>query len=616
MTEGTTYYIKVRHYNNGQLHAELNITKNVPVVELSLEGYEDIRVASGEFALYSYTPTKSITHVFEVGNYNGGSTEYDTYIKLYGNESMTQRLGNHNNKIMVNLIAGHTYYLQFSGFLMRSSRGRISVREGQTIEFSKSSDSSFIYVNSPEYITRFDIVDDSCHIVPELGKNTPSPYLKISEIENIVGNNTFYETHTAWWGKLVEDGSVYDYNPIKEFYMDIDMYNPTANPITVSIENLAYGVDYSILQQYYTGGYNFEITIEPYSHIPIFSYLGAPLLCEEKDAKAWARIPVILFDFTVHSGNITVSTIAAYNQQNLYLRNVTKNVVDATGAVLDSGEVIYAVDTNGNPAWGGVDDPRRNETDLYGKMKGIARNESAWIDAKIELAIDENTNLGSSIPLYLKDDYYTYGISNPKWSWMSSINPLNDAWSGALFALPNGLHNFKYHYGTNTEAWYFDFWHRDLRHININSTQSINDEVPSDIVDNAKLDMAAGVKNHFPDEYDPSTGENLGNAPDERSLSIGEWGATYHYTVTVNNTTDSDRVVYVNTWSAENLIFGLKKQGSACYETTYYSKIYNTQNEPTATAIVNVPKNTMIVFEFVTLLGGGLGGLKHSIVFE
>ena len=612
MTEGTTYYIKVRHYSNGQVHAELNITKNVPVVELSLDSYNDIRVAKGEFALYSYTPTKSITHVFEVGNYNGGSTEYDTYIKLYGNESMTQRVGNHNNKIIVNLTAGHTYYLQFSGFLMRSSRGRISVREGQTIEFSKSSDSSFIYVNSPEYITRIDIVDDSCHSQALSESVGIQPYLKLFEQENVTGKNTFYETHTAWWGLYGET-----YNPLSEFYMDIDMYNPTSSPITVSIENLAYGVSYSVLQQYYNGGYDYEITIEPYSHVPIFSYLGAPLLCEEKDATAWARIPVILFDFTVDSGNVTVSTIAAYNPQNLYLRNGTKNIVDATGAVLDTGDVIIFIDENGQPAWKEKpNNPRPNETDLYGKMKGIARNESAWIDADIEIAIDDNTILGSNIPLNLKDGYYTYGIANPKWMWMSSINPLNDAWTGVLYSLPNGLHNFKYHRGNNDEAWHFDFWHRDLQYININSTASINDEVPIDIVDNAKLDMSAGVKNHFPDKYDPVTGDNLGNAPDEYSMSIGEWGATYHYTVTVANTTDTDRTAYVKMWSAENMIFGLKKENENTYSTNYYSKINNTPESPETTATVNVPANETIAFEFVTLLGGGLGGLAHAIVIE
>ena len=215
--------------------------------------------------------------------------------------------------------------------------------------------------------------------------------------------------------------------------------------------------------------------------------------------------------------------------------------------------------------------------------------------------------MGTNIPLHLKDSYYTYGIANPKWMWMSSINPLNDAWTGVLYSLPNGLHNFKYHYEDTDREWNFDFWHRDLRYMDINgSSTSVNNEVPYEIRNNAKLDMAAGQKEHF----------GLEEAPDEYSMSIGEWGATYHYAVTVNNTTDSDRVLYVNTWSAENMIFGLKTEDSGFYSTTYYTKIYNTPNEPTNTAVVNVPKNSIVTFEFVTLLGGGLGGLNHAIVVE
>ena len=250
-------------------------------------------------------------------------------------------------------------------------------------------------------------------------------------------------------------------------------------------------------------------------------------MCREKDAGTWARIPVILFDFTVHSGNVTVSTIASYDRNNLYLRNGTKNVIDNTGAILDTGNVICAVDNYGNPAWATRYDPRRNETDLYGKVKGIARNESAWIDSDIEVVIDDNTELGTPIPLALKDSYYTYGISNPKWSWKSSINPLNDAWDGVLTMLPNGLHNFKYHYTDTSRQWYFDFQHRDLRYCNINGNgPSVNDSVPSDIIDNAKRDMATGRKEHFAAD----------EAPDEYAMSIGEWGATYHSSTVLGST--------------------------------------------------------------------------------
>lgn len=86
---------------------------------LTLDGHQDIITTSGEFALFSFTPDKTGAYSFEVGNYNGGTTAYDTYIKLYDNISMTKRLGNDENKIVANLKAGHTYYLQFSGFLTK-----------------------------------------------------------------------------------------------------------------------------------------------------------------------------------------------------------------------------------------------------------------------------------------------------------------------------------------------------------------------------------------------------------------------------------------------------------------------------------------------------------------
>ena len=380
------------------------------------------------------------------------------------------------------------------------------------------------------------------------------------------------------------------------------------------MNNLAYGTEYSVLENYYNGnGVNTDIIVPAYSHSLLFETLNAPLIMSHPGPTVggngwdWSRhrSPIILFDFQVKTGNIVISSLAAYDNRNLYLREGSKNIIDSSGGITENGEVISDLSQ------------RPNETDLYGKMKGIAKNESAWIDSNVELVIDDNTELGTPIPLTLKDRYYTYGIANPKWSWKSSINPLNDAWDGVLTMLPNGLHNFKYHYNNTNRQWYFDFQHRDLRDCDINgSSVSVNNPVPADIIDNAKRDMAAGTKNHFPDEYDSNTGENKGHAPDEYSMSIGEWGATYHYTVTVKNTTSNNRTANIKMWSAENMIFGLKKQGETAYSTNYYAKIYNTPNTPTNTATVSVPANSTTTFEFVTLLGGGLGGLNHSIVIE
>ena len=85
-------------------------------------------------------------------------------------------------------------------------------------------------------------------------------------------------------------------------------------------------------------------------------------------------------------------------------------------------------------------------------------------------------------------------------------------------------------------------------------------------------------------------------------MSIGEWGATYHYTVTVKNTINSSRNVYVKTRLAKNLIFGLKKQGETTYLPQYYAKIQNAPNNQVNTAAVIVPANSTTNFEFVTLL--------------
>lgn len=607
LTKGVTYYVKVFNYNqsNNRLHARLNVVKSEPEEELILDNPVDVGVKSTQFRMYRFKAPENGRYIFK----SDKTGTNDTYIKLYAGRNQTELTGQGDSRIECNLMAGHTYYLQFSGFLMKEAQGRVVVSQPNTLKFTKRSDSSFIFVNSPEYLTRFDIVDDKCHTESLYSDIGIQPYMKIFEQENITGKNTYYQTHVSWWGDHPEI-----YEPTSDFYMDIDFYNPTGNTITVSINNLAYGTEYNVLKNYYNGtGVNVNISIPAHEHRLLFEYLNAPLMLSYPGApigqNGWNwerhRSPIILFDFQVDNDSVVVSSLAAYNRRNLYLRKGSKNIVDSSSGTTENGEIISALSQ------------RPNETDLYIKMKGIAENESAWIDSDIDVIIDSDTEFVEPIPLRLKDSYYTYGIANPKWTWKSSINPLNDKWDGVLTMLPGGLHNFKYHYKDTERQWYFDFLHRDLRYCNINgSRQSVNDTVPADIADNAKRDMAAGIKNHFPDEYDAETGENLGNAPDMYSMSIGEWGATYHYTVTVKNTTNNPRSVSVKVWSAQNLITGMKEQGETEYTTEYYANIENTPNNPTNIGTVSIPANSIRTFEFVTLLGGGLSGLNHSIVIE
>ena len=333
-TKGATYYIKVGNYNGGQLHANLYASESMPVTALADGEYADASVAYGGYDLYSFTPDESGVYTFYAEGYGGGDKEYDTYLKLYGDKTMSKLIGNHEDKILLWLDKGETYYLQFSGYLMRYAKARVGVRSAGTLEFKKRSDSGFIFVNYPELITKYDILDGESRE----GKNTRQ---KIFEQKDVKGKNTFYETHTAWYGEEAED-----YEPEQSFYFDIDFYNPTSSTVYVDIENLAYGNNedsngdgseldenaYRRMQGYYTGeGISGTITIPPKTHRLLLRTLTGHSLKNSDirivQNRTWARIMALLFDFNIRdNGSVTVSSLAAYNPDNIQLKYGAENI--------------------------------------------------------------------------------------------------------------------------------------------------------------------------------------------------------------------------------------------------------------------------------------------------
>ena len=596
MTENETYYIKVRHYNNGRLLAQINVMKNAPVRDLTIDEYQDIITDNGDYALFGFTPDKTGTYVFNVSEYNGGTQSYDTYIKLYDSVGMTKQIGNGEKKIIANLQAGNKYCLRFSGFMQKLAGGRITVSRGQTLEFTKRNDSSFIYVNSPEYLTRIDMVDDECHVKQVNQEFDIQPYVKIFEQENVTGKNTYYQTHTSWWGAKPQN-----YEPVSSFFIDIDFYNPTNNTITVSINNLAYGTEYSVLKNYYNGnGINSDILIPAHEHRLLFESIDTSLVMSYPGASTgdgwdWNRhrSPIVLFDFQVNRGNVVVSSLAAYNKNNLHLRNGSKNILDYNGEMTDNGEIISELSD------------RQNETDLYGKYKGIAKNQSAWIDANLEFVLDDSLSHGQPLEINLKDEHYPNGIANPKTWWMTNINPLNDEWDGLLYAMPGIEHHFTYHRNIGG-VWNFAYDFRDLRSINKNASgnDSINNRVPEQILINAALDVAKGRKEHFV------------GAPDNLSCVMGAWGATYHYTVTIKNDTSTEKTVSYQAKTLENMVLGYKSSTDSVYETQFINTIGNDDSAWRSLKSITIPANSTIAFEIVTLLGGGHGGTNNRIIMN
>lgn len=221
------------------------------------------------------------------------------------------------------------------------------------------------------------------------------------------------------------------------------------------------------------------------------------------------------------------------------------------------------------------------------------------------------------LPINLKDSYYTYGIANPKYSWVSSLSPLHDQYYGVLNALPNSLHNFKYDYDDETRQWNFDFLHHNLLDLNLDAEadESVNGSVDAQIVNDAMLDMASGKKNHFPDKYNPETGEMESQRPDDKALSMGEWGVTYHYTVTVKNTCNRARTLEYRINTSENIVVGIKRDNEDTYQTEFYATAGENGSHRTV-ASIELSANATTTFEIVTLLGGGLGGMGNMFTVK
>lgn len=260
----------------------------------------------------------------------------------------------------------------------------------------------------------------------------------------------------------------------------LDFYNPTNQTVAVVVRNLAYGNYIDVLQYYFGGGLSYEIVIPSKTHKLLLDSQGYSLM-----SSSFSEHPSILFDFIVSNGNVTVSSLAAKNKNNLQLRNETQNVVDATGAVLNDGAVIE------------TDDERPNEKDINIKYKGIARNQSAWVDARLSYVVDDTTASGP-LKVQMSDPKYPDGVYGPRDKWMTHTSPLQDQWDGILYAMPATLHEFKYHASDNRE-WHFDIWHQTNDNLNSQTgpNDSYNQPVSNEVIANVKADVAQGYKVHF-----------------------------------------------------------------------------------------------------------------------
>ncbi len=581
-TEGITYYVEVGICTGNTLMTTVYAKSETPVTELEVDVGLNGNVASGDYMMYSFTPEKSGYYVYNAEKYDNDDTEYDNYLKLYNDSSFSEMIGAGHKKLINYLDAGRTYYLQHSGYFMCHAKAKIGVSPGATLEFEKHTGENFIFVNHPEFITNRDIVDDEI-----------SEHLKLFEQKNVTGKNHYYQIHTAWYGEQGYDS----YFPAQDtFYLEVDFYNPTNETVSVSVEHLVYGRTHEVLPN--NVGKSGSFDIEPGKHVRVCEAISGEQFLVNK--AGWgenrASSPLITFDFEVENGSVTVSSLAAYNYNNLKLADNSENKFVNPIEDIKNGYIINS-------------SQRPNEFDLLGKYKGIAENEADTIDVNLDLVIDES--VGESSPLYvsLKDPFYEE-TGEMRSYWIAAINPLADRF-GVTHALPESVHNFKYA-GDNNRYWYFDYLHRNADCLNSNTgvNDSINEPISNEVIEAAKSYMASNT----PTEQ----------APDPNALSIGEWGTTYHYTITVDNKMDETYIVNMQMQQSEGIIIGTKKEGENRIIEEYYGEAGELKYKENGQTYqvwknrctVEIEPKDMTTFEVTTKLVAGAGGTQYRIIAE
>ncbi|MBO5452861.1 MAG: hypothetical protein J6A69_02720 [Clostridia bacterium] len=484
---------------------------------------------------------------------------------------------NASKEFKVNIQAGYYYlYLMYGSGHYTVTITNIDTNNSIPVVSPKiRNDSSFIYVNHPEYITYYDIVDQA-----------PFEKTKIFEQKNVTGKNTFYETHIAWWG----NGNY----PTKDFYIDVDFYNPSNEAITINISDLAYG---TLLENsvFYIVPNNLDFTItvgagEHYlllGHSPETFYQS--LLCPEPSKNengAYTNFTklAILFDFEVmDSKTVTVSSLAASDELFLILEG--ENRVGPPGSEIKPGDI----DTNFKN--------RENEHDIHHKAKGIAENQGAWIDTELTFEFTDSTPNGT-LPVYYQDKEYPAGVKGPGDVWMSHISPTFDVYSAFKYSMPNNLHKFVY---TNSDGkeFHFDIFHKDL--LNLDSSGA-NAKIDDNVLEDLKRSVETGIK-----------AESL---PQEGSvnpfLSLGEWGTAYKYKVTFRNNGTSARRATVKITGFDEMLIGYRFDESSEYTTGYYRNKWATNGTWVSDITSIIPPGEEVIFDIITLCCIGKVGTTYK----
>lgn len=207
LDKNQNYFIKVSNKNSkNTVHADLRVSKSPET--LTLNNYYDSEVSGIEISKYKFTPSTAGEYIFTTGAYNNGtqSLNKDIILELYEDEALTKRIAVSRYKfdefpqIGVNLKAGTTYYLTFAGYLGKTAKARINVKQPlssissiTSLEYNDGQGPKLGTENTLKFtINRTVATNEVFRIVPYLGWDNMNFYEKQANgsIQTLSGKST------------------------------------------------------------------------------------------------------------------------------------------------------------------------------------------------------------------------------------------------------------------------------------------------------------------------------------------------------------------------------------------------------------------------------------------
>lgn len=137
MTAGKVFYIKLRGFGNGSVHARISVVYEPQSFQsISANNPVDVTVGQNQYTAYSFTPTVTGSYRIFTGPYGTTGGASDTMLYLYGSSSMTSTLASNDDsngtlfsEIHYTLTAGTTYYIRLTGYAGRSISTRFTISQ-------------------------------------------------------------------------------------------------------------------------------------------------------------------------------------------------------------------------------------------------------------------------------------------------------------------------------------------------------------------------------------------------------------------------------------------------------------------------------------------------------